>query len=119
AQWWLDAAPALRQEQQGHAITWNVFERALYTRFRPLEHALVARQNLERLQQGSQSVDQYAHQFLAVLTSIKDMSEADKVYRFVANLRVAVKQKVLQEGHKTLREAIQSAASHEAAYKFS
>jgi hypothetical protein len=119
AQWWLDAAPTLRQEQHGAAITWNVFVQALHTRFRPLESALVARQQLEQLQQGSQSVDQYAHRFQAVLTAIKDMSEADKVYRFVVNLRNAVKQKVLQEGHKTLREAIQSAASHEAAYKFS
>ena len=118
AEWWLDVAPALQQEQQGR-ISWNAFVDALNKRFRPLESALVARQTLEHLLQGSQSVDQYAHRFQAVLTSIKDMSEADKVYRFVVNLRGGVKQKVLQEGHKTLREAIQSAASHEAAYRFS
>lgn len=118
AQWWLDAAPTLR-EQHREAIPWSAFVEALHARFRPLESALVARQQLEQLQQGSQSVDQYAHRFQAILTSIKDMSEADKVYRFVVNLRNALKQKVLQEGHKTLREAIQSAASHEAAYRFS
>ena len=116
AQWWTDYQSTL---QQGNVLTWNQFVAALHARFRPLESALVARQTLEHLQQGSLSVDQYAHRFQAVLTSIKDMSEADKLYRFVMNLRNGLKQKVLQEGHKTLRDAIQSAASHEAAWKFS
>jgi hypothetical protein len=116
SQWWADL---VKNNQQAQPRTWDQFVAALHARFRPLESALVARQTLERLEQGKLSVDQYAHRFQAVLTSIDDMSEADKVYRFIANLRNGLKQKVLQEGHKTLREAIQAAGSHEAAWRFS
>ena len=123
ADWWAVHQPRMLKEEQDQGrplvITWARFVQELQQRFRPLQGALVARQTLDHLQQGSLSVDIYAHRFQAVLTPITDMSEADKVFRFVTNLRSGLKQRVLQEGPQTLEDAIKTAASHEAAYRFS
>jgi hypothetical protein len=118
SQWWSDHLRGLNLAP-GVLPSWTDFVSALHTRFRPLEGALVARQSLEHLLQGNMSVDLYASRFQSLLTSIDDMSEADKIYRFVANLRNGLKAKVMQERHTTLRGAIQSAGSHEAAWQFS
>lgn len=120
-QWWTARLPELKQElaSQGRPLTWAVFVSELHDRFRPILGSAVARQVLDHLQQGSLSVDDYAARFRAVLTPVTNMDEADKVHRFVTNLRNGLKQRVLQKGPTTLDQAIKLAASEEHVYKYS
>ena len=120
-QWWTTRMPELQQEvaSQGRPLTWAVFVDELRDRFRPILGSEVARTVLDHLQQGSLSVDDYAARFRAVLTPVTNMDEADKVHRFITNMRNGLKQRVLQKGPKTLDEAIKVAASEEHVYKYS
>jgi hypothetical protein len=87
------------------------FETALRKRFQPVNSAQTARLALDALRQGTrQSVAEYINSFRRLLVSVPDMSEADKVHRFVQGLRGPIQQHLIVQGVATLDAAISMAA---------
>ena len=106
--WWsaLNAA-----ELQTLRASFPLFEQALRARFQPVNSAQTARLALDCLRQGAkQSVADYTSAFRRLLVSVPDMSEADKVHRFVQGLRGHAQQQLIVHGVDTLDKAISMAA---------
>ena len=106
--WWstLPAATSAELSQSERR-----FVQALRERFQPVDSAQTARLALDSLRQGpKQSVHDYTSDFRRLLAAVPDMSEADRVHRFVQGLRAPVQAQLLVHGVKTLDEAIAMAA---------
>jgi hypothetical protein len=107
--WW--CAQLSTAEQASLKTSFVQFEMALRSRFQPVNSAQTARLALDSLRQGSkQSVHDYTSAFRRLLVSVPDMSEADKVHRFVQGLRGAAQTQLIVHGADTLDKAIAMAA---------
>ena len=99
--WW-DKIPAAEKDT---IVTWEKFVEVLYSRFRPMQAAMLARARLTNLKQTG-AVPAYVNLFLRELTPITDMSMADQIFNFRAGLKSNIAQKVLEKLPKTLHEAM-------------
>ena len=102
--WW-DKIPAAEKDT---IVTWEKFVEVLYSRFRPMQAAMLARARLANLKQTG-AVPAYVNLFLRELTPITDMSMADQIFNFRAGLKSNIAQKVLERLPKTLHEAMDTA----------
>jgi Ty3 transposon capsid-like protein len=100
--WW-DKIPAA--EKSTMLVSWSKFVEALYSRFRPMQAAMLARARLSNLKQTG-AVAAYVTLFLRELTPIDDMSTADQIFYFRAGLKSHIAQRVLEKLPKTLHEAM-------------
>jgi hypothetical protein len=118
--WWsslaVPAAPAAApggyaSEQARLRASFDAFEAALRGRFQPVNSAQTARLALDALRQGArQSVHDYISAFRRLLVPLSDMSERDRVHRFVQGLRGPVQQHLIIHDVATLDAAISMAA---------
>jgi len=107
--WWAGQLSAA--EQTTLRASFAAFETALRGRFQPVNRAQTARLALDSLRQGAkQPVADYISAFRRLLVPVPDMSEADKVHRFVQGLRGPVQQHLIVQGVDTLDKAITMAA---------
>jgi len=107
--WW--SAQLSAAEQAPLRVSFAAFEQALRARFQPVNSAQTARLALDSLRQGAkQSAADYISAFRRLLVSVPDMSEADKVHRFVQGLRPREQQQLIVHGVNTLDAAISMAA---------
>ena len=107
--WW--SAQLSAAEQAPLRASFALFEKALRARFQPVNSAQSARLALDSLRQGAkQSVHDYTSAFRRLLVSVPDMSEADKVHRFVQGLRGHAQSQLILHGADTLDTAIAMAA---------
>jgi hypothetical protein len=107
--WW--AAQLSSAEQSALRNSFSAFEQALRARFQPVNSAQTARLALDSLRQGAkQSAADYISSFRRLLVAVPDMSEADKVHRFVQGLRGSTQQHLIVHGVDTLDKAIAMAA---------
>ena len=107
--WW--SAQLSAAEQAALRASFALFETALRARFQPVNSAQAARLALDSLRQGAkQSVHEYTSAFRRLLVSVPDMSEADKVHRFVQGLRGPAQTQLIVHGADTLDKAIGMAA---------
>lgn len=82
-QWWEQEAKA----QPPRVVSWATFVDRLHERFRPVQAAMVARQQLGKLRmRPGDSVNKYAGTFHTILTPVVDMGEMDQVHHFVNGL---------------------------------
>ena len=106
--WW---AALSSPEQSPLRSSFVAFEQALRARFQPINSAQTARLALDSLRQGAkQSVADYISSFRRLLVAVPDMSDADKVHRFVQGLRCAIQQPLIVHGVDTLDKAIAMAS---------
>lgn len=84
------------------------FASVFLERFRPFNHEKQARAELDSLRQ-KRSVREYANEFLTIVMRITDMSENDKLHRFMSGLKAAHRKDVELREPKTLQEAIRLA----------
>jgi hypothetical protein len=83
---------------------WEEFKAALITRFTPISPERTARQKLTTLKQG-RSVRSYAQEFNMCMIELPEMSERDRVYRFLEGLKPEVRIHVELRNPSTLAEA--------------
>lgn len=102
--WW----DGLTAADKSRIITWELFIETLYSRFRPIQAATVARMRLGSLKQTG-GVSAYINLFQRELTPIRDMSVADQMHYFRQGLKPLIAQRVLEKLPKTLHEAMDMA----------
>jgi Retrotransposon gag protein len=105
-QWWL----ALSATEQAALGDRDSLAAALRSRFQPVTTARVAREQLDRLQQGSRPVNDYIADFQRLRTQLPTMSEDDALYAFERGLRRDLAEKLRVQGVTTVQEAIALAA---------
>jgi len=83
---------------------------ALRARFQPITTERVARQQLDKLAQGTRHINEYIADFSKLRARIPSMSEADALYAFERGLRSEVAMELRKQKIATLREATELAA---------
>ena len=83
---------------------------ALRARFQPVTASRVAREQLDRLQQGTRSVNEYIADFQRLRTQLPSMAEEDALYAFERGLRRELTEKLRVQGVTTVSDAIALAA---------
>lgn len=79
--------------QKPKPISWDEMVTALNERFDHLNPELQARQKLQTLKQGNMSVHAYIKEFEGCIAHIPDLTEKDKVFRFLWGMRPTLKSK--------------------------
>ena len=100
--WWrnrLASTPDL-----GGLTTWNEFQTALAEQFRPVNASKLARDRLARLRQ-THSVQAYTHAFRSVALEIPQMTEEEKLDKFLRGLKDETRVPVELRGPTTMEEA--------------
>jgi len=106
--WWTSLSGV---QQHPLRASFAAFEAALRGRFQPVNSAQTARLALDALRQGArQSAADYISAFRRLLVSVPNMSEEDRVHRFVQGLRGPIQQHLIVQGVDTLDKAIAMAA---------
>ena len=102
--WW---EAELNKEQ---VTTFAAFVERLHARFRPVQAAMLARQQVGKLKQGvRESASSFASRFQTTLAPITDMSAADQVHHFISALQPYIAKEVLGKLPATLADAIEHA----------
>jgi hypothetical protein len=105
-QWWL----ALSAQEREAVASISSLATALRARFQPVTAARTAREQLDKLQQGSRHINDYIADFQRLHTLLPTMAEEDALYAFERGLRRDLAEKLRVQGVSTLREAIAMAA---------
>jgi hypothetical protein len=105
-QWWL----SLDAAQQNALADPTTMAAALRARFQPVTAARVAREQLDRLQQGSRPINDYIADFQRLRTQLPTMAEEDALYAFERGLRRDLAEKLRVQGVSSVQDAIALAA---------
>ena len=112
--WWAslpDAPAAGAAADTAKPTTFATFVERLRGRFQPINSAQTARVHLDGLRQGAkQSVQDYISAFRTLLVRVPDMSEGDRVHRFLQGLRPSIATQLRVNGVSTLDASIAMAA---------
>jgi hypothetical protein len=104
--WWQHLPPATKA---GASISFTAFVGALRQRFQPVTTAEVSRAKLLALSQGKAGVQEYVGAFRRLLTSLSDMSEADRLFHFLRGVKPSIAAQLRMQGVKTVDAAIEMA----------
>ena len=105
AMWWRDACEAHRRP-----ATWEDFCRALCDQFRPEDYGRRGRDKLATMRQyARESVADFVYRFRATCLKVPDLSEAEKMDRFVHALVQEIRLQVELRGPVNFHEAAQFA----------
>jgi len=105
-QWWL----AMSSEETAANGTVQALAASLRARFQPITAAHTAREQLDKLAQGSRSVNEYIADFQRLRTRLPNMAEEDALHAFERGLRRDLAEKLRVQGVQTLQAAIVMAA---------
>ena len=111
--WWRNQDRMLKLEGEQNTMYWPEFTEALRQQFNPVNMPKRARDKLEFLKQKD-SVHNYVFEYQSLMLEIPDMSEADRLDRFVRGLKSRTKQEVDGRDPATLMEAIKIAERFDA-----
>lgn len=106
--WWMYTERQSAAGGPAAPSTWASFCAALIQRFRPINDERVARDKLLSLRQTG-SVAQFATAFQTLLLKVPDISDAERLHRFIAGLKPTIKTQLLISNPKTLEEALEMA----------
>jgi hypothetical protein len=101
--WWRSVYQDLSKNNTNWS--WNDFVTHLRQQFRPVNANKIARDRLATLQQTN-SVQAYTHLFRTTILEITDISEAEKLDRYVRGLKPYVRREVELRSPKNFDEAI-------------
>ena len=105
AMWWREACEAHRRP-----ATWEDFCRALRDQFRPEDYGRRGRDELATMRQyARESVADFVYRFRATCLKVPDLSEAEKMDRFVRALVQEIRLQVELRGPANFHEAAQFA----------
>ena len=101
-QWWL----ALDGAAQAAIASSEALAAALRSRFQPVTAARTAREQLDKLAQGSRGVNEYIADFQRLRTLLPSMAEEDALYAFERGLRRELAVELRKQGVSSLQDAI-------------
>jgi hypothetical protein len=101
-QWWL----ALGSSTQSVISSPEALTAALRVRFQPVTAARTAREQLDKLAQGSRGVNEYISDFQRLRTQLPGMAEEDALYAFERGLRRDLAVELRKQGVATVQDAI-------------
>lgn len=96
-------------------VTWEFFVQCLTDKYEPVPVGFTARTALKSIRQTG-TIEEYNAAFNEVITLITDMSEADKVDKYIDGLKQALRVKVASTLTRTLLESMTVAVQLEAAW---
>lgn len=107
ATWWMGL---VSQQPNGDSnlITWDMFKDGLTAMFQPVNAKKMARDKLAVLTQ-THSVVKYNSEFQSLCIQISDISESEKLDRYVRGLKSAIREKVELDEPLTLAHAMSKA----------
>jgi regulator of replication initiation timing len=107
ATWWMGL---VAQQPNGDAsqITWQMFHDGLIAMFKPVNAKKVARDKLAVLKQ-THSVVRYNSELQQLCLQIDDISEAEKLDKYIRGLKPAIREKVELDEPRTLADAMSKA----------
>jgi hypothetical protein len=101
-QWWL----ALGSASQAAVTDSAALAAALRARFQPVTAARTAREQLDKLAQGSRGVNEYIADFQRLHTQLPNMAAEDALYAFERGLRRELAVELRKQGVTSLQDAI-------------
>ena len=109
--WWRTKVEEIRA---GRCVVanWDDFKRELRAQFYPENVWYNSRERITELRHTT-SIREYVRQFSALILTVPDMAEADRVHSFVTGLKPWAKNEVLRRGVRDLGAAITAAESLE------
>ena len=111
--WWRWYLNEANQGRLPQLLTWNLFKQNLIEKFKPLNAERIAWEKLQSLQQRGSVVD-YTNRFQLISIDIPDMSERDKMYRYLTGLKPDIRLHVEMQHPTTLNEAMSFAQTADA-----
>jgi hypothetical protein len=96
-------------------VTWEFFVQFVMNKYEPVPIGFTARTALKSIRQTG-TIEEYNAAFNEVITRIDDMSEADKVDKYIDGLKQALRVKVASTLTQTLVESMTVAVQLEAAW---
>ena len=107
ATWWMGLV-AQQPNADGSQVTWQMFYDGLIAMFKPVNAKKVARDKLAVLNQ-THSVVRYNSEFQQLCLQINDISEAEKLDKYIRGLKSAIREKVELDEPRTLADAMSKA----------
>ncbi len=104
--WWMD----LSTDSKAVINCREALAAALRKRFQPITAATVAREQLDKLQQGGRHINEYIADFRRLRTQLSDMGEADALHAFLRGLRRDIAVELRKQRVQAVADAIELAA---------
>ena len=90
-------------------LTWKEFKRVMQLKHRPTNYQAKLRSRLETIKENDGRFDEYANDFRSIIADIENMSEQDKIYRFLSGLEERMRVKLESRVFESLDEAMRCA----------
>ena len=103
-----DGSSSSAAECRRGQVTWQMFYDGLIAMFKPVNAKKVARDKLAVLNQ-THSVVRYNSEFQQLCLQINDISEAEKLDKYIRGLKSAIREKVELDEPRTLADAMSKA----------
>jgi hypothetical protein len=103
ATWWRAHLTLVREEKEQLITDWSRFSASITAQFKPVNWRKIARDKLHNLRQIG-SVSQYVYTFHALCLDVGNISEDEKLDRFIRGLKPRVQQEVELADPKRLRQ---------------
>jgi Ty3 transposon capsid-like protein/Zinc knuckle len=112
AEWYRDL---FQHHQYEQPLTWHAFEEAMKTMFQPLGREIHARDRLAvAVQRNKDSLSQYTAYMRSLFLSIPNISEDEKLDRYVRGLQLTLQKEVRPRQPSTFDEAVTMAMRFDA-----
>ena len=108
ATWWRAHLELVKDRGQPMIKEWTIFTTSLIAQFKPLNWKKIARDRLHHLHQTG-SVSQYIYTFHALCLDVGNISEDEKLDRFIRGLKQRVQQEVELQDPQSVETAMQIA----------
>ena len=100
------------QSEESQILDWNQFRELLMKRFRPVAAYTMARAQLHSLRQTS-SVSAYIQEFLSLISSVPNMTEEERIDKFLFGLKGNLKRDIMLFDISTLNRCVDLAQKAE------
>ena len=102
--WWRNHISSARALGNDRITKWDELKKALVAQFKPVNASKLARDRLANLRQ-TQSVQTYVYAFRSIILEIPNITDDEKLDRFIRGLKPNVREKVEIENPSTMDEA--------------
>ncbi|KAL0301946.1 UNVERIFIED_CONTAM: hypothetical protein Sradi_6471400 [Sesamum radiatum] len=106
--WWRCSSSDDASANRERIETWEVLKKELKDQFLPCNTSWLARESLRNLKHTG-TVREFVKEFSSLMLDVRDMSEEDKLFNFMAGLKPWAQTELRRHGVKDLQTAIAAA----------
>ncbi|KAK4394206.1 hypothetical protein Sango_1891400 [Sesamum angolense] len=106
--WWRSCLSGDASANRERIETWEVLKKELKDQFLPCNTSRIARESLRNLKRTG-TVREFVKEFSSLMLDVRDMSEEDKLFNFMAGLKPWAQTELRRQGVKDLPTAIAAA----------